>query len=1035
MILFENFIEKLKDFNANVYEIIMQILSGESDIDLKKVILIGVAIIGLMILFSGIKLIARFFTRRKAERNLVTIEILPKEGTSLEQIENLLEYLHGMLLNTKMRSLWYGDPYMSFEIKATEGLIKYYCMVPKNYSNQFIERVYATYPDTLVRSRDGDHLEHKYWQSGTEKLNLIIKHFVYQVQRIKDGFEHYKIVSEASGDEQKKTSFFGTIFKAITFKGSIRKKPTKIQVGKKRKRAFADEMILFKDYIYPIKTKDVNLDSAIASSMKNLEYHETLIFQVMVKPISSKWASRSRKTIEKFEKTGELPGDKRNSGLAKEFNELSDQLKSEIHDMKGTTAKSTNSTRKSQYERHEIRGVTEKNKHYGFDTKIRIMAVGQSKTRNREKVKALSAALNGLKELNEFKRKKVYNKKRFYRHLRLRRFPLKESKNILNDQELRNIFMKLPDQVTIEGISEIEQLQIKELPPPRNVEEKINLYGINDFRGKQTICGLTDEDALRHVSIKGETGTGKTELLLKSLLDHVRRGYGAALIEPHGEFAQTFLERCPPERRADVILFDLASDHVPELNMLYNKPGMSEVALEKQRTSVIELFRKTFSDAWSGKNENFFENGVKTLMAANESIVLLSKLFSDRKWRESLIMEYVRDPQVLQFWNDLFIYDKDGKLIKETQSTVNSLQYKLDSFLSSPSFKRAVGAETMIDWQEAMDQNKIIIFKLVKENLTKERIKFLGTMGLEFLVNAAFERNPKTRRSNIFKIVIDEAENFADKKLEELINELRKYGVMLEIAFHSNSQLDKVKGLSKALQGVGTKIVFKTKPDAKFEADEFGGGITETNIKELPFRHAYVQFLVNGATSKVFNIRTLDRDEVTTDVANQSVFEIEKFNRENRKHKSEVDKIINKKLLSSEIEITERSVEEVTGFNSDELEDLMNPVPEDYQSEDFGQPEMVGAEKQAAVNGFDAAVNNTTGHDLPGEVQDPWDWSVDFDPEEVTDPSCGESPDKVIVLEENSTENENITENNDKSENSKTDEEQNGELKQNHWDF
>lgn len=1022
--------EKIIEINEKFIDYVTGIFTGETNVNFDQIKLYVMLALGCIILVVVIRFNARIMTRKKTERELVPIEILPKEGATLDQIENLLEYLHGMLLNTKTRSLFFGDPYMSYEVVATEGLIKYYCMIPKNYARQFIERSYATYPEVLVRLSNKDHLPEKYWQPLYEKILLIPQHIVYQILRIKDGFEFYKKFKKseietpenADNDNDENTSFFGTIIKSITFAGSIRKKPKKIQVGKKKKKAFADEMVLFKDYIYPIKTKDVGIDAAIASSMKNMLYHETLIFQVVAKPISQKWANRSRKKIEVFEKTGKLPGDKGNSGIMKVLNELGDELKAELHKIRGTRAGSNNSTRKSQNERHEIRGVTEKNKHYGFETKIRIIAVGENKPRNREKVKALSASLNGLKELNEFKRKKVYNKRRFYKHLKLRRFPLKEGNNIFSDQELRNLFMNLPGSETIKAIEEIEPLKIKELPPPRNVEGTLNLYGTNDFRGKQTICGLTDEDALRHVRIKGETGTGKTELLLKGLIDHVRRGYGAALIEPHGEFAQMFLERCPADRRADVILFDLASDYVPPLNLLYTRPGMSEVQIEKQRTSVIELFRKTFSDAWSGKNENFFENGIKTLMAANESIVLLSKLFTDRKWREDLIAEYVEDTHLKQFWNDMFIYDNDGKLIKETQATVKSLQYKLDSFLGSPSFRRAIGNKTMINWKESMDQNKIIIFKLTKDNLTKERIKFLGTMGLEFLVNAAFERNKDTRKKNIFKIVIDEAENFADPKIEELINELRKYGVMLEIAYHSDSQLDKVKGLKKALEGVGTKIVFKTKADAVTEAKDFGSGITADNIKELPFRHAYAQFLVNGANSNVFNIRTLDRDEVPTEIAKQSVFEIEKNNRERRKHRKEVDKFINEKLHASEVVKVTPSVEEVTGWKAEDLEKIMNPVPEDYDPGEFIQPEFVGEEKQAAIQEFDNATSNTHSQEV-----DPWDWDHGFDlDEELT--VTTEVPEEIVVpeVETQTSNNEDIEEVIDVEDDNK---------KKKHWDF
>jgi DNA helicase HerA-like ATPase len=81
------------------------------------------------------------------------------------------------------------------------------------------------------------------------------------------------------------------------------------------------------------------------------------------------------------------------------------------------------------------------------------------------------------------------------------------------------------------------------------------LLGYNVFRGTQKEIRLTENDRRRHMYIIGQTGTGKTNLMVNLALQDMLAGKGFAFIDPHGDAAEELLGMVPAERTEDVIYF------------------------------------------------------------------------------------------------------------------------------------------------------------------------------------------------------------------------------------------------------------------------------------------------------------------------------------------------------------------------------------------------------------------------------------------------------------------------------------------------
>ena len=86
----------------------------------------------------------------------------------------------------------------------------------------------------------------------------------------------------------------------------------------------------------------------------------------------------------------------------------------------------------------------------------------------------------------------------------------------------------------------------------------INYFAETNFRNKHKRFGIKLDDRRKHIYIIGKTGMGKTTLLGNLALQDIRKGYGLAFIDPHGEQAEELLDCVPKERIKDVVYLNPA---------------------------------------------------------------------------------------------------------------------------------------------------------------------------------------------------------------------------------------------------------------------------------------------------------------------------------------------------------------------------------------------------------------------------------------------------------------------------------------------
>src|SRR6185437_8506617 len=69
---------------------------------------------------------------------------------------------------------------------------------------------------------------------------------------------------------------------------------------------------------------------------------------------------------------------------------------------------------------------------------------------------------------------------------------------------------------------------------------------------------LDPDERRRHLYIVGQTGTGKSTLLLNLIAQDLAAGEGLALLDPHGDLAEAALMHVPRDRANDLVYINPA---------------------------------------------------------------------------------------------------------------------------------------------------------------------------------------------------------------------------------------------------------------------------------------------------------------------------------------------------------------------------------------------------------------------------------------------------------------------------------------------
>ncbi len=355
---------------------------------------------------------------------------------------------------------------------------------------------------------------------------------------------------------------------------------------------------------------------------------------------------------------------------------------------------------------------------------------------------------------------------------------------------------------------------------------------------------IAGADRLQHLTLFGQTGTGKSTLLLNLAHQDARTGTGFCLIDPHGDLAEA-LHR------------DLTLPHLywnvsdPACPLGYNPLAkVSELHRPLVASGLIETLKKQWPDAWGARMEHILRFALLALLeweSADLRDVL--KLLAYKGFRRQVI-EKTTDPQAQFFWKVEF----PALNYQNSADGVAPIANKLGAFLAQPAVRTALCApQNPLRFRHIMDTGQILIVNLAKGRLGTDITNVLGGLISSTLMHAASTRHgvPEFARRPFF-LYVDEFPNLTSKSFADMLSEARKYRLGLVLVSQHMSQMDN--DVADAIFGnVGNMAVFRVgAKDAPFLARNLAP-ITAHDLQNQPNHRAIVQVMKSGTRLAPFS--------------------------------------------------------------------------------------------------------------------------------------------------------------------------------------
>lgn len=460
-------------------------------------------------------------------------------------------------------------------------------------------------------------------------------------------------------------------------------------------------------------------------------------------------------------------------------------------------------------------------------------------------------------------------------------FPIQETLEDDNKEDLIDEILKEkkgPAIISSERLGEVtedEELDIiaKELTPPTIKTPKFISNKVKDKTTAQeglTILGRTkhwstdynkfgyyQHDRALHTHLIGESGGGKSTLLLNMFVQDMWNGRGGMILDPHGDVAENLLERVPPWRLKDVVYLDFTDkSNFIGLNALETFNDTQE---EKQDATeaFISLMKKQFGSSWGPNLENILRYSLLTLaetpgMTPLEIRPLLSNTIFNAALRKN-----IKDKAVAEWWEQKFDKMSRNAINQQTASLENKISQLIANFV----LRGILGqSRTTIDFSEIMDSGKIVIVNISKGHTSALVSEFVGSILVSKVLGASLSRQgrieePERER---FALLIDEFQNFCNEDFATILSEARKYGLSLTVAHQNMGQLADLPTLKNSIENnVQNRIVYGIGPQDGKYMEKFMLPLTASDLINLPQYNIAVKIRVDGAKSKAFTAVTL----------------------------------------------------------------------------------------------------------------------------------------------------------------------------------
>jgi hypothetical protein len=321
---------------------------------------------------------------------------------------------------------------------------------------------------------------------------------------------------------------------------------------------------------------------------------------------------------------------------------------------------------------------------------------------------------------------------------------------------------------------------------------------------------LTEEERESHLHIVGTTGEGKSKLLEYLIRHDIDRGHGVCLLDPsdNGDTAYKVLKYCASIGHKKVVLIDpihqLSYNRVCVLNPFHYHESLQETAISFLMDSVRVLFNQ--KDASDTPRVMRYLPALlsvlqKSKMTLHEAIYFTNYHQGARRRQAILqgISDWDRDVATL---DEVFAKERDYQFY--FASTIN----RLEPFFRSDYLDNSFGYPQGLDFAQLVRDGWVILVNLdADSSLDVLGSRLLGSVVINEIL-FAIKRMRGRGWKGVYYLYIDEAGEYATRRLARMLDLKRKTGLRVTFAHQYSSQFEDRKVLESVQNSAKIKIAF-----------------------------------------------------------------------------------------------------------------------------------------------------------------------------------------------------------------------------------
>jgi hypothetical protein len=304
-----------------------------------------------------------------------------------------------------------------------------------------------------------------------------------------------------------------------------------------------------------------------------------------------------------------------------------------------------------------------------------------------------------------------------------------------------------------EAIPGVEVGGTRELVVPRYVPSKgRRLLVGRDGGGSERPVALSYDAARLHLGLFGKTGSGKTTVLIRLILDALAQGVGGVFVDPK-DAIETLIDHVPAEYADRVTVLDASAlGPIPGLDLFGGDPVMT--------SDVILSVLRGVTEGWGPRIERYLRVSLRSLSALPDPVLYDSiRLLTEPALRRSVIGR-ITDPVIAAEWR---AFD-EGLSPAEQAVHVAPAIARITEVLSRPALRAVLSQPNpKLNIERHLSEGRWLLVALSPGTLGEPAANLLGGV-VTYLVWAAVEKRaaiPPERRRQVM-LVLDELQSLTN---------------------------------------------------------------------------------------------------------------------------------------------------------------------------------------------------------------------------------------------------------------------------------